>query len=78
MEKKPISTFVFMDIETTGLPGMGRPIRMTELCLISVSRKSILECRIKNCIPRVKSKISFLVNPNTLIPDEIVDMTGLA
>lgn len=71
-----ISTFVFMDLESTGLPMYGNRVRTTEVSLISVSRKNILNCLSQDCIPRIVNKISFVVNPRTIIPDEVVEMTG--
>ncbi|XP_065213823.1 uncharacterized protein LOC135840975 [Planococcus citri] len=79
MTRNMINTFVFLDLESTGLPMYGNRVRVTELCFVAVSRKSILECsKNEDCIPRILKKLSFVVNPRAPIPDEVVQLTGLS
>jgi len=70
-----IQTFVFFDIETTGLiQGKIMP-RITEIALIAVSRESICNGN-KNALPRVLHKLVLPVNPQKVIPPNVEHMTS--
>jgi len=70
-----IQTFVFFDIETTGLiQGKVMP-RITEIALIAVSRESICNGN-KNALPRVLHKLVLPVNPRKIIPPNVEHMTS--
>lgn len=72
MEK--IQTFVFFDIETTGLLGCDPP-KITELAFLACSREHLLEAT-KNEIPRVTSKLLLPVNPCKNIHPAATIITG--
>ncbi|XP_011637538.1 three-prime repair exonuclease 1 isoform X1 [Pogonomyrmex barbatus] len=71
-----IKTFIFFDLETTGLIKEKIMPRITEIALVAVSRESIFNCN-KNSIPRLLSKLVLPVNPQTMIPPIVEDMTKL-
>lgn len=70
-----IQTFVFFDLETTGIfEGTVAP-KITEIALIAVSRESICNNR-HNSLPRILHKLVLPVNPRKLIPSRIQYMTS--
>ncbi|XP_065574597.1 uncharacterized protein LOC136036359 [Artemia franciscana] len=86
-----IKTFVFFDLETTGLRD---PVRITEVCFVAVTRDILMD-RIKKfeevkatnapshkllevANPRVLSKLSVCMNPLKNIDIKAVEMTGLS
>ncbi|CAG4951842.1 unnamed protein product [Parnassius apollo] len=72
-----ISTFVFFDIETTGLPHQERnQTKITELTFVAVSAIDI-ECTAIGSLPLV-NKLSLLFNPQRKINPEVVRLTGLS
>ncbi|XP_011878532.1 PREDICTED: uncharacterized protein LOC105567893 [Vollenhovia emeryi] len=71
-----IQTFVFLDLETTGLiQGTVLP-RVTEIALIAISRESICNGD-KHSLPRVLHKLVLPVNPRKVIPPNVEDLTKL-
>jgi three prime repair exonuclease 1 len=71
-----IESFVFFDIETTGLPWQERNrTKVTELSFVAVSRKDILKSN--SYVPPV-SKITLVFNPIKKIHPEAVKVTGLS
>lgn len=68
-----INSFVFFDIETTGLRGIEKP-KITELVFIAWSRQHLLEG--KNEVPRVKSKLLLPFNPEISIHPNASRITG--
>lgn len=68
-----INSFVFFDIETTGLRGIEKP-KITELVFIACSRQHLLEG--KNEVPRVKSKLLLPFNPEISIHPNASRITG--
>ncbi|KAL4719559.1 hypothetical protein ACJJTC_000194 [Scirpophaga incertulas] len=71
-----IESFVFIDIETTGLPWQERNrTKITEICLISVSRRDL----VTNCgnSPPI-SKLSLFFNPRKAIHPEATRLSGLS
>lgn len=69
-----IKTFVFFDLETTGLIGKIMP-KITELSLIAVSRIAI--CETMNNLPRVLHKLVLPIHPNINISTKINEITGI-
>ncbi|CAH0403683.1 unnamed protein product [Chilo suppressalis] len=72
-----VNTFVFFDIETTGLPWQERNrTKITELSFVAALRQDIL---LTSCgeIPPI-SKLTLVFNPIKAIHPEAVKMTGLS
>ncbi|XP_072945827.1 three-prime repair exonuclease 1 [Epargyreus clarus] len=73
----PIATYVFLDLETTGLPVEEcNKTRITELSLIAVKRSHILDSN-KGGSPRVQQKLTLCFNPGKLIYPQCTEITGL-
>ncbi|XP_029662012.1 uncharacterized protein LOC115234807 isoform X2 [Formica exsecta] len=69
-----IQTFIFFDLETTGLiQGKIMP-RITEIALVAVTRESICNCN-KASLPRVLHKLILPINPQKIIPPTVAYMT---
>ncbi|XP_022116301.1 three-prime repair exonuclease 1 [Pieris rapae] len=69
-----IETFVFFDIEATGLPHLEKNrTKITELTFIAVARKDIETCE---CLS-IMNKLSLLFNPERKIQKEASKITGL-
>jgi len=69
-----IQTYVFFDLETTGLiQGKIFP-RITEIALVAVSRESI--CNSNKPLPRVLHKLVLPVNPQKVIPPTVENLTS--
>ncbi|XP_006014265.1 three prime repair exonuclease 2 [Latimeria chalumnae] len=78
--RAPFQTFVFMDLEATGLIE-DRP-KVMEICLVAVNRFSMENVK-QNAhnlpeLPRVLDKLCICTNPNKLITDEAVRITKLS
>ncbi|KAK3593692.1 hypothetical protein CHS0354_013588 [Potamilus streckersoni] len=73
-KREAFSTFVFMDIETTGLITRGNNPKITELCLVSVQREELLD---GNGAPRVLNKLVLCFNPRKSLSQTASEMTGL-
>ncbi|XP_076635757.1 uncharacterized protein LOC143348910 [Colletes latitarsis] len=71
-----IRTFIFFDLETTGLITKNCMPKITELSLIAVSRKAI--CDTTDPLPRVLHKLVLPIHPNKQISKEIHTLTGLS
>ncbi|XP_063369548.1 uncharacterized protein LOC134657901 [Cydia amplana] len=70
-----IATYVFFDLETTGLPHLERNrTKIIELCFVATSRKEIEKCRYRE-IPPV-SKITLVFNPQRPMQSKVVELTG--
>ena len=54
------STFIFLDLETTGLQ---KPVEITELSMIAVERKHIIESSMTKTTPRLLDKFTTCVRP---------------
>lgn len=68
-----IKTFVFLDIETTGLPKMeNNRTKITELCMVAIEASHIQ----MGVFPRVQNKLNFCFNPWKLISAESEKITG--
>ncbi|KFB50546.1 AGAP006662-PA-like protein [Anopheles sinensis] len=71
-----IKSFVFFDLETTGLPEYEHfKTKITELSMVACSREHLLEC--VNELPRVLHKLSLCFNPSRLITVGASQATGL-
>lgn len=68
-----IKTFVFMDIETTGLPLYeNNTTKITELCLTAVHASHLR----LGAFPRVQNKLNLCFNPCKLISADSEKITG--
>lgn len=66
-----ITTFVFMDFETTGL--LNRACRITEMCFLAVNRVDMIE----DCVfPRVINKLTLCVDPKKTVSLPSSNITG--
>ncbi|XP_070534090.1 three-prime repair exonuclease 1-like [Ptychodera flava] len=75
----PIKTFVFFDIEATGLPDPdGTLPDMTELSMVAVSRKSLEGNSVNGCIPRILDKLTLCLTPERDVTPTAEQMTGLS
>ncbi|GBP56511.1 Three prime repair exonuclease 2 [Eumeta japonica] len=73
----PITTFVFFDIETTGLPHLEKnQTKITELSMVAASKDDILNTSL-GYVPKV-TKLSLLFNPERRIHPDAVKMNGLS
>lgn len=74
----PIATYVFLDLETTGLPQLdNNQTRITELSMVAVKRQHLLDTR-PGAVPRVLDKLSMCFNPGRLIHPDSTNITGLS
>ncbi|CAK9797189.1 Three prime repair exonuclease 2 [Anthophora quadrimaculata] len=71
-----IRTFIFFDLETTGLIGKNFMPKVTEMSLIAVSRNAI--CDTTDILPRVLHKLILPIHPNVRISEGIETLTGLS
>ncbi|CAH2097959.1 unnamed protein product [Euphydryas editha] len=72
-----IKTYVFVDLETTGLPNQeNNKTRITELCLVVVKREQILATS-HGATPRVQHKLTLCFNPERPISAIASEMSGL-
>ncbi|XP_058834143.1 uncharacterized protein LOC131691625 [Topomyia yanbarensis] len=70
-----VSSFVFFDLETTGLPGLQTP-KITEISLIACSKQHILDTK-HGDLPRVLHKQTLCLNPRRMIHPKASETTGL-
>ena len=73
--KTTISTFVFLDLESTGLGGNGKQPRITELSLIAVHRDN-LQDPCKDDTPRVLNKLTLCTYPMKVVEHAAGQITG--
>lgn len=70
-----INTYVFLDLETTGLIKEHSPMpKVTELAMVAVSRDNFLSC--DNGLPRVLHKLVLPINPGIEISTFVENMTS--
>ena len=69
------ASFIFLDLETTGLQ---QPIEITELSMIAVERKHILESSKTKLLPRILDKFTSCVQPVKDIECFASSVTGLS
>ena len=86
-----IQTLVFFDLEATGLKSTVLKPKITELAMVAVSADDFLRYRsqlgkkiceggrseVDSCRPRVLNKMTLCFNPQSMVPPEVTDMTGL-
>lgn len=73
----PIQTYVFLDLETTGLPREeNNRTKIAELSMIAVKREHLLDTA-KGKSPRVQNKLTLCFNPCKLMQEEGSKITGL-
>ena len=73
-----IQTFVFMDLEATGLDEPGHSSRITEMCFMAVHRSSLIESPNHNQPPRVLDKLVLCVDPKIKENAHVPGLTGLS
>ncbi|XP_042303411.1 three-prime repair exonuclease 1 [Sceloporus undulatus] len=80
---RPIETFVFMDLEATGLPPY-RP-KIAEMCLFAVTRHALENPQYSNShpkpiplIPRLADKLCICINPDKPFTPMANSITGLS
>ncbi|XP_069499956.1 three prime repair exonuclease 2-like [Ambystoma mexicanum] len=81
VKRTPFETFVFMDLEATGLPP-ARP-KITEISLLAVNRHSLENTAFTNSFkpvprfPRVVDKLCLCIDPGKPISQTATTLTGL-
>ncbi|XP_015183516.1 PREDICTED: three-prime repair exonuclease 1 [Polistes dominula] len=70
-----IKTFIFFDIETTGLIQGNEFPKITEFSFVAVTRDNI--SLVQNEVPRVLQTLTVPINPNRLIPHKVETLTDL-
>ena len=64
--KHHVSTYCFLDIETTGLLQLHKEVYITEIALVCVDRDNLQNVT-TNGLPRVLHKLCLPVNPEVLV-----------
>ncbi|CAH0596852.1 unnamed protein product [Chrysodeixis includens] len=73
-----IETYVFIDLETTGLPKHeSNQTRITELSMVAVSRDHVMKATPEE-LPRVLNKFTKCFNPERPINPKSAEITGLS
>ncbi|XP_046973758.1 three prime repair exonuclease 2-like [Vanessa cardui] len=73
----PIATYVFLDLETTGLPAEeNNKTKITELSLVAVKREHVLDTRV-GATPRIQHKLTLCFNPGRMVAPTCTEVTGL-
>jgi len=70
-----IQTFIFFDLETTGLITEKIMPKITEIALVAIARKSI-NSNYNNTPPRVLHKLVIPINPQKIISSKIEHLTS--
>lgn len=71
-----IETYVFVDLETTGLPEYENNMtRITEMCLLAVKRRHVVDASQET--PRVQHKLKLCFNPGWQISERASELSGL-
>lgn len=69
-----INTYIFLDLETTGLPCQeGNRTQITELAMVAVQKNQIM----KGEVPRVLQKFVVCFKPTLPISNKVFEITGL-
>ncbi|CAG4951846.1 unnamed protein product [Parnassius apollo] len=72
-----IATYVFLDLETTGLPvEETNRTKITELSMVAVKRQHLLLTR-AGAAPRVQNKLTICFNPGRMVQPGCTTTTGL-
>ena len=76
--QKDISTFIFMDLETTSLLGGNQKPRIAELCLVALHRSDLQNVfgKKKAAIPRITNKLSICLDPGKPMSFGSSEITG--
>ncbi|XP_077989842.1 three-prime repair exonuclease 1-like [Glandiceps talaboti] len=75
---KRFETFIFMDLEATGLPETdGSWPDVTEISMIAISRKSLKGNSVKGSVPRIRDRLSLCLLPEKDVDPVAEKMTGL-
>ncbi len=72
-DPQAFATYVFLHTESTGYACARESERMTEICLIAVSRDALEK---QECHPRVLNKLLRCFNPMTTIQDQAISASG--
>ncbi|XP_059061280.1 three-prime repair exonuclease 1-like [Achroia grisella] len=73
-----IKTFVFVDLETTGLPREElNKTKITEISMVAVLKEHILDTR-KGSMPRVQNKLTLCLNPGRMVSMISTEITKLS
>lgn len=85
-KNEEIQSYIFLDLETTGLPHLeNKRTKITEIALVSAQRNEILEksksvqrshVTVADLLPRVVNKINICVYPQKMILPRTTDITG--
>lgn len=78
MAKRIIQTYVFFDLETTGLPQWNCLPNITEISMVAVSRRDLLSHTNTNTLPRVLHKLLLPINPTIKISKGATKISGLS
>lgn len=71
-----IATYVFFDIEATGLPDLEfNRTKITEFAFVACSKVELTKYE-KGKVPRVQHKLTICVNPRKMIQPESTKITG--
>lgn len=74
---KEIKTFLFFDIETTGLPEYeNNKTKITEISLMAITRDQLQQYSNYNIFPRVVNKLNLCFNPGRLIHFDSTRLSG--
>lgn len=73
MEVSEIATFIFFDVQTTGLDDFAE---ITELAMVALSRATLLGAKKNKDLPRMLQKLLFQVNPSASIHPDAASLTG--
>ncbi|XP_028166870.1 uncharacterized protein LOC114357456 [Ostrinia furnacalis] len=72
-----VATYVFIDLETTGLPKEeNNRTKITEISMVAVKRDHLLDTR-PGAAPRVQHKLTLCLNPGRMIHPDCTKVTGL-
>lgn len=72
-----IRTYVFMDLETTGIPSHeNNKTRITEISFVAVKRSHILDTKC-GFTPQVQNKLTLCLNPRKMVHPGSTETTGL-
>lgn len=72
-----VQTFVFFDIETTGLPWQEKnQTKIIEISFVATSRPNIISCN-EGTLPPVK-RFTTIINPQRPIHPKVTELTGIS
>lgn len=72
-----VATYVFIDLETTGLPAEEHnKTKITEISMVAVKSEHVLDTQ-PGASPRVQNKVTLCLNPGKIINPDCTKVTGL-